>query len=92
MTALARQHAGLRGRFPTRAERADKAHRCAEARAWRARMRPFFDALYGPEVRDRTGGYHGSATERARGLAFAARWRREQPHKAMLDAIYGAEA
>ena len=31
------------------------------------------------------------AAERAAGLAFAARWRAEQPFKAMLDELYGAE-
>lgn len=56
------------------------------ARAWRARMKPYFDALYGPEPpRADTG-------ERERGEAFARRWRETQPYKPLLDSLYGAAA
>ena len=76
---------------PSRVDRAKKASRLAFARLWRLKHRPFFDALYGPELRNRLGEHQPNIGTRAAGLAFAARWRAEQPFKAMLDELYGAE-
>lgn len=64
---------------------AERRRGLAYARAWRERMRPYFDAIYGADTP------RGDVWRRLIGLERARRWRREQPAKAMLDAIYGAE-
>jgi hypothetical protein len=60
---------GRRGGLASAAKhRAARAEGLAFARAWRLRMKPYFDALYGPDV-----GLRGD--KRQQGLRFARAWR-----------------
>ena len=81
---------GLTRRPPDAATRFEAARGRNFARAWRARMKPFFDAIYGPE-RAASGTPLSQSEEAKRGRDFAARWRREQPHRGLLDFLYGPE-
>ena len=82
---------GLTRRPPDAATRFEAARGRNFARAWRARMKPFFDAIYGLE-RAASGTPLSQSEEAKRGRAFAARWRRECPYGALLDSLYGKES
>ena len=85
-TFLSKAERGRRGGLRTSALAcAEAARGRAYALAWRARMKPYFDALYGPEP---TSGLRGDV--RQQGLSFARRWR-ERPRAAIGHIPFGRE-